>query len=375
MNKFLSTLLLLVISLAWGVVRAEQVQGLYEAEVPVDDQTAAARLTALDDALSRVLVKVSGNGAVASVAALGEALQHPERYVQQYRYRVRPEPQAAPPGTPPAAVPSPTAPQTEPAAQSFNLWVRFDAEAVNQLLRGAGERVWGAVRPLTLVWLAIDQGQGRHLVASNDEDGVAAMLGELGQVRALPMQLPLLDLEDRSRIKPVDVWGEFLDTVNEASARYKPQAILIGRLFLDSQGWQGRWTLVRDADVRRWDSRGTALEEVLKGGVDGAGDALATMFAQSYTSGGGHLRVEVQNVADLDAYGRVRDYLSRLNGISALQLLEVRSDAVVFDISVDGSVSSVVQTIGLGSVLAAAQEQLPDGPDAERTGLTYRLMP
>ena len=40
------------------------------------------------------------------------------------------------------------------------LWVSFDGDAIERVLRQAGQTVWGSDRPLTLVWLAVDWGQG-----------------------------------------------------------------------------------------------------------------------------------------------------------------------------------------------------------------------
>ena len=114
--------LLVTLLLIFSAVQAEEaVTGLYEAEVPVEDQGAEQRQQALQEALKEVLNKV----AEAQNIPVGQlrtdtALQRAERYVQQYRY-------------------------TE-----GGLWVLFDPRAVDALLeQPAGTGLAG--RPETLL--------------------------------------------------------------------------------------------------------------------------------------------------------------------------------------------------------------------------------
>ena len=77
---------------ASGAVRAVEVTGLYEAEVPVSGQSTAERVAASRTALEEVLVKVSGNADVAQLPQLEPLLSQAEQWVQRYQYRAVPAP-------------------------------------------------------------------------------------------------------------------------------------------------------------------------------------------------------------------------------------------------------------------------------------------
>src|SRR3569833_3530967 len=120
---------------------AVEVTGLYEAEVPVMDQRAAARGDAARAALAEVLAKVTGDAGAARRPPFQPLLQQAEQWLQRYQYRATPG---------------------EPTAQS--LAASFAREAVNQRIYQAGLPVWGGNRSQLVVWLAVDDGTGRALM-------------------------------------------------------------------------------------------------------------------------------------------------------------------------------------------------------------------
>ena len=48
--------------------------------------------------------------------------------------------------------------------------------------------------------------------------------------RGLPIAWPLLDLQDLNAVTCTDVWGGFEDEIVAASARYRSDAVLIGKV-------------------------------------------------------------------------------------------------------------------------------------------------
>src|SRR3569832_2513692 len=69
---------------------AVEVTGLYEAEVPVMDQRAAARGDAARAALAEVLAKVTGDAGAARRPPIQPMLQQAEQWLQRYQYRASP---------------------------------------------------------------------------------------------------------------------------------------------------------------------------------------------------------------------------------------------------------------------------------------------
>lgn len=365
--------------LAAGTARAELVRGLYEAEVPVTEQSAGERRGALTAALAMVLVKVSGNRAIATDPAVADALLKPARFVQQYRYRVV-EPPAEPQGGPGPVENRSGGPAGEPPESQLILSVRFDATAVNELLRTAGQRIWGEARPTTLVWLAVEEGGRRRLVGASDKGPVTAALKERAAQRGLPLHLPLLDLQDQLRLEPVDVWGGFRDPILAASTRYQSQAVLVGRLSQDTPGmYQVQWSLYLGRETLRWESAGSVLEAVLGVGVDGAADVLSQRFAQTYTAtGGATLAVQVRDITSLDGYARAMDYLRELNGVKGVQVVMVSPGSVSFRLELTGERQAVIQAISLGDTLVPDSnggEEWGRHPVAAEAEHVYRLLP
>jgi hypothetical protein len=361
MKRFPLYTLLLVLLFA-GSAMAAEVRDLYEAEVPVADQQGDARQEAMRAGLAEVLVRVTGYIAVAQDPALADLLDNASRYVQQYRYRAL----TPAPVTDPAAPPPPT----------LALWMSFDANTINQALRSRSQPVWGSARPLLLVWLAVESGSERRLVAAAESASHQAL--ELtARRRGVPLRLPLLDLEDQARVTAADVWGGFAEPVMAASARYQPQAVLIGRLYHDRQGgWHGRWTLRVGDEAMNWDSGGTTPDAVLALGVEGSADALAMRFSQIVDpERGSVLSLRVDDVRTLADYARLLSYLDALSGVTAVQVAEVEPQTVTCRLTLEMGAGAVARTIGLGSTLAAVAGSAPLPPGELPLELHYRLLP
>lgn len=358
LRAFLFSLLLF---LPTGQSAAVEVHGLYEAEVPVADQGRPARQDAILRALSRVLVKVSGTGD----AGLGQPIDANEaaRYVQQYRYRQRP--------------PEPDAPT---AGEQLALWVRFDAQSIDQLLRQQGRPVWGSARPLTLVWLAVEEEGRRELVGANDGGVAREVLAEAGERRGLPVRLPLLDLTDQARVRLSDIWGDFHRPILEVSERYGPQAVLVGRLFpLRGTLWAVRWSLYQGERSYRWEAEGENIEALLASGVEGAADRLSIAFARTPDAlpGDGALDLVVSGITDLAGFRRAVEYLTELNVVTSVEAVEVDPERVRFRLHTEGGTERLMNTLSLGDTLAPDEASEPQLQVEQgiRRALLYRLVP
>lgn len=195
-----------------GPLRAVEVPDLYEAEVPVIDKSEETRETGLGEALIRVITKVTGVRGVRSDPAVAGALERPGGFVQQFRYRMA-DAAGEPGGT-----------------QPWRLWARFDPRAVDGLIRDAGLRVWGRVRPAVMVWVAVERSGTRRLLGGEALPDLAGIVRDTARQRGIPVVLPLLDLKDQSTIRVGDVWGGFRDRIQAASARYQANVIFTGRV-------------------------------------------------------------------------------------------------------------------------------------------------
>jgi len=253
--------------------------------------------------------------------------------------------------------------------------VSFYSDAIERALESRNRPVWGPERPMTLLWIAIDTGQGERALLPADGappgasadmeallDGLREELVTVAEERGLPVTLPLLDLEDMAAVGFADVWGGFEQTVLAASDRYGADAVLVGRVRMTELGNEVQWMLLRDGQRRLF--AGQQL-------VDGL-HWLAENYARDYSVLGGvrTVRLLVRGIDSLADYGRA---LSYLEGLSALQSIDVDglddSGVLSLRVAARGDVGVLERMFTLGRVLQLAD----DAPGAMDAGNTLVL--
>jgi len=321
-------------------VQAAIVQGLYESEEIVGSQSKSQREEAMKNALTEVLAKVSGRPNVGTLPGIQQALENPANYVQQYRYQKIPEKSYL---------------NSEAARGSQILWLRFDEKAVNKLLQTNKLPVWGRTRPSTLIWLAVEQDGARFLIGSNSQEEIRYALDNEAKRRGVSTVLPLMDVEDQQKLRFADVWNNNQEPIFQASQRYQAEAILVGRMSLSANdSWQGRWVLYEGGQGLSWNAQGTAISQLLDTGVLGTLEILGSRYAQVYDgSGTGEFDIAVVNVKSLDQFARVSDYLQSLEQVKNVYTTHIDDNSVAYRLDIRGNSKGLIQTIGLGNVLAA----------------------
>ncbi len=306
-------LFLFIASFLSGAVWSTPTLGLYEAEVPVADQSDSSRPAAMAEALRQVVVKVSGRSNAANSPALKEALKKPTLYVTQYSYRSN---------------------DGLGAELPLLMDMTFDKTRIDPLLGASGVTQWNTARPLTIVWLAVEQSGQRILVGAGDRGLVKEMLLKAAQRRGLPLRLPLLDATDQAQVHAEDVWGDAHNSIIQASQRYGAQAVLVGRLGQIAGGrWQMVCTLYQGNTSQRWNQINDKVEPLVAYGIDAATDTLASSATGTMSSTvSNELHWVVKGVGDMHSQRRVMDYLSSLRGVTHVQLEQVDGDSMLLQI-------------------------------------------
>jgi uncharacterized protein len=236
--------------------------------------------------------------------------------------------------------------------------VGFNSTAVTNELTRANWPVWGAERPLTLLWIAVDFGDsqralmGASPVAAEWTPEFAEFMLDLREQldavaseRGLPVTYPLLDLQDLDAITFAEVWGGFDGLIMAASERYNADAVLVGRVAVSSFGLDVRWTLLDE-------SRGAVLGTDIRGGLDWLADQYAAEFA--VVGGARSTRVTVLDVTSLEAYGRVMSYLESLTVLQSVDVEGFDGSTLNLRIAARGDDRVVERLLTLGGVLATA---------------------
>lgn len=325
---------------------AVDVAGLYEGRVAVAGEEAAEREAALGRALRQVIGKLTGlrepGGAVVEAA-----VAQPQAYLQQFRYL-----------------------EDRGGEMPLVLWARFDPLAVDALLRDSGLPVWGAQRPAVLTWLVVARGEGLEIASPEVGDPVALALERRAWERGVPLTFPLLDLEDRVRLRPADLWSLDRALVAEASARYAPGAVLVGRVEPTGAGaWSARWWLEDPSGTSEWHTASLSAAAAAPAAVDALADRFAARYALVAAEGDGLIQVQVSGVRGVNDYARALGYLQGLDQVLALELAAARTGELSFRMQVRGGSEALRRLAAFGGVLAAE-------PVAEEGGaLRFRLLP
>lgn len=332
MNKRFWPLFLLLM-LVTTICRGGEVSGLYHSTLLVPSQTSRPTAAQLSEALAEVLVRVSGRRDLLGKPAIRQALLKAAPLVRSFSYRSTNRAVRDSSGT-------------EQPAQLLAL--EFDRSLVDQLLSQAGERPLGSQRPTLMVWLAAEQ-QGRRDFLSSDHHLIAPLRQAAGE-RGLPIQLPLLDLTDQQALPLSDLWGLFADGVEQASLRYRPDAVLAGRLMPMAGGnWAIEWLLLERGEPVRFVTEGSA-EEALRQAVDRTADRLFSTLAgdgagYSYYLDG--IQLDISNVRSLRDYSAVLDYLAQLSLVTAVYTEQVDGSRLLLRVQLEGHIDQLQQALSL----------------------------
>jgi len=328
------------------VATAIEMGSLYTAQVPFDQDEPDARNRAYQAALTEILIRVTGTVAFAESEQLDESTQldetvqvepsrrmadlfpNPARYVQQYR-----------------------------AGPDDTLVVTFEGRAIENVLRQAGIPIWGSDRPLTLVWIAVDWGQGeREIVAADDPERMSAdarsidrnrllreRIAEVAGRRGIPVLFPLLDTEDLESISFTDIWGGFDDLLLQASARYKAESVLVGRIRTDSLQ-MNRWSWYFDGDRASWNGQTEDMINLLA-------DSLAARSIVDPTSPVETIRLTINGIDSVSAFGQVQQLMENLRGIDAIMIDTVAGDRIVYQVQIQGGIERLKRALELSNAL------------------------
>jgi uncharacterized protein len=344
-------LIILSLILGSGRLSAVEVTGLYEAEVIVADQSREVLNAAMTSGFTEVIVRVSGYSGVINEPAIRQAIARPAPFVQQFRY-----------------ISENVTSESGLLTSQLRLYLLFDSLQIDNLLRRNALPIWGAMRPALLLWLVVEEGSTRQLVGSDDRGAAIEIMQQRARQRGLPLRLPLMDLTDQSIVTAADVWAGFLDRIREASQRYRPEAILVGRVWLEAGVWQGDWTLLQSEGEQRWRKKDAEAMQVLFSGVDSATDTLSREFARQFYSANDQFQIVVVNIHSLVAWQRLKDYLHGLHGMSRVQIDRLSHNRMLLSIEMAGGQGALDRLVKLGRTLRALPP--PTAPTVELLSTT-----
>ncbi len=299
---------------------AAPVPDLYVAQVPTTALSGVALEEAFNRALDEVLVKVTGQRALATDSARRRAVGPAGPLVRQY----------------------------QPGAGG-QVRVSFDPGALRRRLDAANLPVWADDRPRTLVILPgeaqtgpITQSVGTVAgpftgPVSGPVSSSRQLLMDTAASRGIPVVLAPKPVAEESGSE-----DPLLDP--EATARAAgANLLLVGRRAPSAGLAAFRWTLVQGNERSEWQGDAAA-------GADGLADRLAARYAIAAATGR-VLRVRIDGVDTFDAYGRLQSYLRSVDLIQSADLQRVTGGTVFFEVALRGDVNQLNDAFALERVL------------------------
>ncbi|MGD2166606.1 MAG: DUF2066 domain-containing protein [Gammaproteobacteria bacterium] len=348
----LRRLLFAVLACCGTTVQAVVVDNLYTATVERAADVADPRAAAQSAAMAEVLVRVSGNRMAATAPELAILRQNPARYIASFGYSSATEAQ-----------------------------VSFLPREIERELIAAGWPVWGAERPLSILWVAVtDQfGDEAILTAGDPPDDVIysehmlELLAEIREqvestaaVRGLPYILPTFVTGDDMRLSFGEVWTYAFGSLSDVSAAWEADAMVIGRVRESVIGTDVEWLVQSDSLRMSYPGAGVA---------DGI-NWLADAYAEQYRSFGERhfLTLRVSGVGSFDSYARVLAYLESVTMLSDVDVESYRGGQLVLRATSRGDAQVLARTLSLDDVLRE-QNRLPGSGLAQTTiGATLDLV-
>ena len=317
------------------------VDGLYTAQVPIKDQSSTQVLGAKKLGLAQVIVKVTGQTKSLNYPGIRAALKNAETYLQRFSFSTT---------------------QLVDGQPQAMMELAFDRLQVDQLMRDSGMPIWGTDRAAVLVWLVEDKQGLRQIVNDNGHPMVAQIMAQADQ-RGMPLLWPLLDLEDQVSINAGALWGLFREPIKQASSRYQADAVLVGRMFQDSQQlWRVEWNFWLDEVEQTWSSQGANVASLVDPLQDRLASSLVAKFAltpsaQSPSDDASQSAIlRIDQVTQIDDYVDILAMLNTIAGIQKVQLHSANGSTLEFRIFVQSQLAQVKSIVDLKRRLRAVDD-------------------
>jgi hypothetical protein len=349
---------------------ALQVNGLYSQQIPVTNDGEAERNRAFKEALSAVVVKVSGDPRWLENPAIERAIAQAQNYVEATSYISE-------------SIQLPLEDNTVSAgdadeeqfytAEQRIISVNFAAALIDELLADADIPVWDGNRPSVLVWMVLQSSSGdREFLTADSKPEIVKVMQNFAVARGLPIIFPVLDFEDRRTLSENVAWNLDEAAIFSASERYGADSILAGRLHFTASGeLVGLWQFQFQEEAEVFDGFDSELQPYLYDPLNRITTRLASYFAILPESiGGASIRLRIDGIKNLNAYSSLLNYVENLGVVATVTTAEVDGERIELQLSLVGDTRQLYEQIALDRDLLPINNTLEDSSLA--TLLHYR---
>lgn len=256
---------LLLATLACGT-GAAGADDLYEAQTIVTGQGEENRGVGFARALDIVLVKISGDprliGDPRVAAMAGEA----GSFIETFRYRDR-------------LAGIPVHDEQGTRDRPYDLFVDFQPDRIDAALRTLGRAAWLGPRPGVAVFLRVEHGTIRYLLARDGERGrdQREALATAAEQLGLPLILPSKAALSETGLSLENVAAADAASLDAAAKMVGGDVALAGNLVwsVPDLGWVADWRLASNHKSFAWRVKGVNFDEAFRNAMRGSAQILS----------------------------------------------------------------------------------------------------
>ena len=337
---------LLMWSISWQSLNAAIIDDLYDAKIPVDDQSARTQDNAFSLALKQVLIKVRGNDDLLTNPKIKSAMTRATRFVRSYSY--------------------------DKQESQLYLIISFDPQRVENVIRSSGFPVWDKRRPDSIIWLAIQpiDGSARQIALPSKYSEIYQQLSARAAQRGITLTYPIWDLGDIQTLGVYDIWGGFSAQISRASERYAVPSVLSARVYInddqlsdDVQGsiignkktslqWTADWTMIEGGGLLSGQVQGDNPLIIADGLIDALADQLSLKYAIDLAQidrADTKIQIVVNNIDSLNYYSQALISLENMSVVNGATLIKQQGPRATFELDLLGDVDDLTNALSLDS--------------------------
>jgi hypothetical protein len=345
LNKLVFLALLVSLTLN-NIAYSIEVEALYSVKVGVNDQTRQSREKATLHAFKEILVRKSGSREILSSYEVEQAYRKVTSYLQRYEYEHVDEDEFN---------------QNDLVTSDksglgplikYELLLDFEPRLIDELIQSAGMPIWGSNRPLTILWLAVEQNFEREIIKDTAKTGsFSDILGKNAIRRGIPLLLPLMDLEDQLNVNISDIWGRFSLPIANASKRYAADSVLTGRISQQGTMWHAKLTFLTDDSEQPLELSAASSDNLIEIIADNIAELLCEKYCVVEAAERHQIIMQVSNIKNFASFKLLEKYLSGLSSIRQVKVSKLADQHVRLDISLLGDLLAVKEALSLSNKL------------------------
>lgn len=313
-------------------VLAVEVENLYRGKILVTDKTQKTRVKAHRWAIEQVLTKVTGSRDILDNRDVRYEIRvRAANYIKSFSFI------------------------TDEQNRTF-LVDEFDQAKIDSLIRKVNGSIWGQRRPLTSVWIALEEGQQRQIVTSENFPQVTEVATQSAENRGLPITIPKMNQQQSDAIFVSDVWARFDQIIYPQSRAIGAEHYVMARLrYVDSlyePEYKTGWVL----DYQLFDGRQFLTEgqfngeqfDVVKELINELGDYFAKLYAiNNDRIQQQEVVLEIENIDSILSLKSAEELVISLPPVKKAYLQSIHGQTAMFKLWLSGQTLDVIKALDL----------------------------